>query len=185
MFTRKSFGIAGLAALVCACSSLAQQSTDSFESPNLGVPATPEQIAGWDISIPPDGAGLPAGAGTAVEGAALYTAQCFACHGERGQGLVNDRLAGGQGSLASSAAVKTVGSFWPYATTIFDFVRRAMPYQAPHTLTNDQTYALTAYLLYVNDIIAEDRVIDAESLPGIEMPNRDGFVRVDPESSAH
>jgi mono/diheme cytochrome c family protein len=180
MSTRNSMGLVGLAALVCACSTLAQPSAGTPQSPHLGVPATPEQIAGWDISIPPDGAGLPPGSGTAAQGAALYQSQCFACHGERGQGLVNDRLAGGHGSLATSAAVKTVGSYWPYATTIFDFVRRAMPYQAPHSLTNDQAYALTAYLLYVNGIIEENRVIDAESLPRVEMPNRNGFVRVAP-----
>src|SRR5688572_8309639 len=98
------------------------------ETPNLGRPATPAEIAGWDISIPPDGRGLPPGRGTSAEGAAVYAAKCQSCHGERGAGGPNDRLMGGYGTLASAAPVRTVGSYWPYATTVFDYVRRAMPY---------------------------------------------------------
>jgi S-disulfanyl-L-cysteine oxidoreductase SoxD len=157
---------------------LAVTLAEAQQGPNLGVEATPEQVAGWDVSIPPDGAGLPPGSGTAKAGGEIYTAKCFACHGERGQGLVNDRLAGGQGTLATDSAVKTIGSYWPYATTVFDYVRRAMPYPQPHSLSDQEAYALTAYLLYVNGIVGENDVIDAKTLPRVKMPNRDNFIRV-------
>ena len=146
------------------------------EGPGLGVPATAEQIAGWDISVGPEGETLPAGSGTVAQGAALYATQCIACHGVNGEGGTNDRLSGGHGPLDSGSAIMTVGSFWPYATTIFDYVRRAMPYQQPGTLSNEQVYALTAYLLQINGIIDEDAVMNADTLPQVEMPNRDGFV---------
>lgn len=145
------------------------------EGPNLGVEATPEEIAGWNISVGPDGAGLPPGSGTPGVGAEIFAAKCAACHGPQGEGLVNDRLVGGQGSLTTDDPVQTIGSYWPYATTIFDYVRRAMPYQTPHTLTDDEAYALTAHLLHLNGIIDADDVIDAQTLPAVEMPNRDGF----------
>jgi len=145
------------------------------EGPGLGVPATPEQVAGWDISIDPEGENLPAGSGTVAQGEAIYDAQCFACHGQNGEGATNDRLAGGHGSLATANATKTVGSYWPYATTVFDYVRRAMPFSQPGTLSNDEVYALTAYLLNINGIVDETTVLNAETLPLIEMPNRDGF----------
>ena len=147
----------------------------SQEGPKLGVEATAEEVAAWDISIGPDGAGLPEGSGTAFEGADIYAVQCLACHGEQGQGQINDRLVGGHGSLAGSAPVKTVGSYWPYATTVFDYIRRAMPYLQPQSLTNDQVYALTAYILFLNDIVDEGQTIDAQILPGIQMPNRENF----------
>lgn len=147
----------------------------SQEGPNLGVEATAEEIAGWNISIGPDGAGLPPGSGTPSVGAEIFAVQCAACHGPQGEGLLNDRLVGGQGSLATDSPVQTIGSYWPYATTIFDYVRRAMPYQTPHTLTDDEAYALTAHLLHLNGIIDATDVIDAQTLPAIEMPNRDGF----------
>lgn len=145
------------------------------ESPGLGVPATADEIAGWDISIGPDGAGLPPGSGTARAGGEIYMAKCLACHGAEGAGQPSDRLVGGQGSIASAAPVKTIGSYWPYATTIFDYVRRAMPFTQPMSLSDDEVYALTAYLLYLNGIIDESDVIDAESLPRIAMPNRENF----------
>jgi S-disulfanyl-L-cysteine oxidoreductase SoxD len=181
MSMHKKFGAGAALAVLWVSGAFAQQDATSA-SPNLGVAATPEQIAGWDISIPPDGAGLPPGAGTAAQGAPIYATKCIACHGEGGQGSLNDRLVGGQGSLATATAVKTVGSFWPYATTVFDFIRRAMPYQQPHSLTDDEAYALTAYLLFLNGIIGENDVMNAESLPRVRMPNRDGFVRVDGEA---
>ena len=146
------------------------------EGADLGIPATPEEIAAWDISIGPDGEGLPAGSGTAMQGVAVYAVQCIACHGQEGAGQLNDRLVGGHGSLADPAPVKTVGSFWPYATTVFDYIRRAMPYAASQSLSNDEVYGLTAYLLYLNGIIGEQDVMDAQSLPQVEMPNRDNFV---------
>jgi mono/diheme cytochrome c family protein len=144
--------------------------------PDLGRPATPEEIAAWDISIGPNGRGLPAGSGTAVQGEAVYNQHCAACHGQKGAGKPNDQLVGGLGSLAGpQPAVKTVGSYWPYATTLFDYVRRAMPLNAPQSLTNDEVYAVTAYLLALNGIIGEQGAIDAQTLPLVRMPNRDGF----------
>ena len=145
------------------------------EGPKLGVPATPEQVAGWDDSIGPDGAGLPPGSGTAAAGKTVYEAKCLACHGADGAGQPNDRLVGGQGTMREAAPIRTVGSYWPYATTVFDYVRRAMPYVTPHSLTADETYAVTAYLLALNNVIAQDAVMDASTLPKVVMPNRASF----------
>jgi cytochrome c len=145
------------------------------EGPGLGVPATPEQVAGWDISIGPDGAGLPPGSGTAAAGKAVYEAQCVACHGVDGAGRPNDVLVGGQGTLREAAPIRTIGSYWPYATTVFDYIRRAMPYVTPHTLTADDTYAVTAYLLALNGVIGENDVMNATTLPKVVMPNRASF----------
>jgi len=116
------------------------------DGPNLGRVATPEEIAAWDISIGPDGVGLPPGSGTPKQGEAVYAAKCVACHGEKGAGKPNDQLVGGQGTLpGDKPPVKTVGSFWPHATTVFDYVRRAMPYNESKSLTNDDLYAVVAY----------------------------------------
>jgi mono/diheme cytochrome c family protein len=146
------------------------------ETPNLGRPATPAEIAGWDISIPPDGTGLPPGSGTPEQGAVVYAQKCQACHGEKGAGKPNDQLVGGQGTLASASPVRTIGSYWPYATTVFDYVRRAMPYTQPQSLTNDEVYAVTAYLLHLNGIIGAQDVMNAQTLPQVRMPNRDNFI---------
>lgn len=147
----------------------------------LGQPATDEEIAGWDIDAKPDGTGLPPGSGTVEEGAALYARLGAACHGERGEGTdAAPALVGGQGTLDSDQPVKTVGSYWPHATTIYDFIYRAMPADNPQSLTPDEVYALTAYILYLNDVVPEDTVLDAESLPQVVMPNRDGFTSPDP-----
>ncbi len=162
-----------LATALVAGTALAQR------GPDLGVVATSEQIAEWDRSIGPDGTGLPEGSGTAAAGAAIFAAKCAACHGVDGEGTINDRLVGGQGTIGAERPIKTIGSYWPYATTIFDYVRRAMPYLTPHTLTDDEAYALTAHLLHENGIIGLDDVIDAESLANVAMPNRDNFVRRD------
>lgn len=145
------------------------------ESPQLGEPVEAADIAKADLTVLPDGEGLPDGSGTAHHGAELYARLCIACHGEEGQGGLNDRLAGGHGTLTAAQPVKTVGSYWPYATTIFDYVRRAMPYTAPGTLSSDEIYALTAYLLFINGIVDEDAVMDADTLPDVQMPNRDNF----------
>ena len=145
-------------------------------SPNLGQKPSAEQLADIDISIPPDGRGLPAGSGSVAQGAMIFTAKCQACHGTNGVGGPNDRLTGGVGSLTTPKPVKTVASFWPYATTVFDYIRRAMPLTAPQSLTNDEAYALTAYLLSVDGIVPEEAVLDAKSLPQVKMPNREGFV---------
>ncbi len=147
------------------------------ENPNLGRIAQPEEIASWDISIGPDGAGLPPGSGTPKQGEAVYTEKCLVCHGEKGAGKPNDVLVGGRGTLAGDQPpVKTVGSFWPYATTLFDYVRRAMPLNESKSLTNDEVYAVVAYLLQLNGIIGENETINAQILPRVQMPNRDGFM---------
>ncbi len=174
MFSSKRSAFA-LAVVLASGTALAQR------GPNLGVAATPEQVAGWDVSVGSDGAGLPPGSGTPAVGAAIFAAKCAACHGPAGEGLVNDRLVGGQGTIATDRPIKTIGSYWPFATTLFDYIRRAMPYPTPHTLTDDEAYALTAHLLHLNGIIGADDVIDANTLPNIRMPNRDNFVRVDGE----
>jgi S-disulfanyl-L-cysteine oxidoreductase SoxD len=143
----------------------------------FGQPIAPADIALWDISIGPDGAGLPPGRGTATQGEAVYAANCQACHGEKGAGQPNDALVGGIGSLApGKAPVKTVGSYWPYATTLFDYIRRAMPFPESKSLTSDEVYAVSAYILNLNGIIGASDVLDAQSLPKVRMPNRDGFV---------
>jgi cytochrome c len=143
---------------------------------DFGRPASPEEIKAWDIDVRPDGRGLPDGSGTVVRGKAVYEENCAACHGANGQDGIKDRLAGGQGSLTSDKPLKTVGSFWPYATTLFDYIHRAMPYQAPGSLEVDDTYAVAAYILSLNGIVPADGKLDKQSLPKIKMPNRDGFI---------
>ena len=144
------------------------------------MPLDAEALAALDYTVLPDGDGLPPGAGTARAGADVFRQHCIACHGADGEGAVNDALVGGQGSLASDSPQKTVGSFWPYATTVFDYIRRAMPYQAPGTLDDDEIYAVTAYVLYLNGIVSEDDRIDQKTLPLVKMPNREGFTRAWP-----
>jgi S-disulfanyl-L-cysteine oxidoreductase SoxD len=163
--------------LIAAAALLALSSAAFGQSPNLGKPISPEDLAAWDISIGPDGAGLPPGSGTAKQGEAVFTAKCQACHGAKGAGQPNDRLVGGQGSLpGDKPAIKTVGSFWPYATTLFDYVRRAMPFTAPGSMTDDEVYAVSAYILAEANIIDRAMILDAETLPLVRMPNRDGFI---------
>ena len=162
-------------ALAAYASSVAQ------EIPNLGRPATRAEIAAWDVSIPPDGTGLPPGSGTPEQGAVVYAQKCQSCHGEKGAGKPNDQLVGGQGTLASKSPVRTIGSYWPYATTVFDYVRRAMPYTESKSLTNEEVYAVTAYLLHLNGIIGAQDAMDAQSLPQVKMPNRDNFIVVYPD----
>ena len=165
------------AALAAACALGLFSSVALAQSPNLGKVITPEEVAPWDISVSPDGAGLPPGSGTPKQGEAVYASKCLACHGEKGAGKPNDALVGGIGSLAGDKpALKTVGSFWPYATTIFDYVRRAMPYNESKTLTNDELYAVVAYILQLNSIVGENDTMNAQTLPKVRMPNRDGFV---------
>jgi cytochrome c len=147
------------------------------DEPHFGKPVTAADIAAWDISIGPDGAGLPPGKGTVQQGETVYAAKCRACHGEKGAGSPNDRLVGGAGTIApDKAPVKTVGSYWPYATTLFDYIRRAMPFPETKSLTSDETYAVSAYILSLNGIVGTEEVLDAQSLPKVKMPNRDGFI---------
>lgn len=160
---------------VCAAALVAAPAL--AQAPQFGQPIAPADLAPWDISIGPDGAGLPPGRGTAAQGEAIYVAQCQSCHGEKGGGRPNDALVGGFGSLApGKPPVKTVGSYWPYATTLFDYIRRAMPFQDSKSLSDDEVYAVSAYILNLNGIIGNDEVLDAQSLPKVRMPNRDGFI---------
>jgi cytochrome c len=156
-----------LAGLACALAATAAE---------FGRPASLDEIRLWDIDVLPDGTGLPPGSGSVARGAQVFDEKCAACHGDRGQGGIADRLAGGQGSLASAQPVKTVGSFWPYAPSLFDYVRRAMPYPAPQTLSDDDAYAVVAYILSLNGIVSGDATLGRATLPLIRMPNRDGFV---------
>jgi mono/diheme cytochrome c family protein len=144
-----------------------------------GRPATPDVIARMDLTVAPDGAGLPSGSGSVEEGRATFAEKCAACHGPAGTGGIADRLTGGVGSLTSTKPVRTVASYWPYATTIFDYVRRAMPLTAPQSLTDAEVYGLAAYLLSVDGIVRPGARLDAGSLPKVEMPNRGGFTSLE------
>jgi mono/diheme cytochrome c family protein len=161
-----------LTASLCLLSSL-----PGADGPKLGRPLTPDEVRKLDITIAPDGAGLPAGSGSVTAGAAIYAQKCQSCHGPDGAGKPMEQLTGGVGSLASGKPVKTPVSYWPSATTIFDYIRRAMPIGAPQSLTNDEAYALTAYLLSIDNIVPKTAVLDAKSLPQVKMPNREGFER--------
>lgn len=151
--------------------------TAAAETPGLGEPLTPAEADAADFTVLPDGSGLPAGSGSVAAGRDAYARHCLACHGDGGEGGINDRLVGGHGTLTGDAPIKTVGSYWPYATTVFDYLRRAMPYTAPGSLADDELYAVTAYLLHENGVVPADFVADAESLPRVRMPNRGNFDR--------
>ena len=153
-------------------SSLAQ----ADNSPRLGKTAPQNLEKNWNLDVFPDGTGLPLGSGTAVQGKKVYQQYCLSCHGVDGTGDSADELAGAKHGLTDSVPDKTIGTYWPYATTIFDFTRRAMPLNAPGVLNNDQLYAVTAYLLYLNHIIKETEIINANTLPKVKMPNRSGFI---------
>jgi cytochrome c len=161
-------------------------SSTCAEGPNLGRPIAPADVAAWDISIQSDGTGLPPGAGTPATGARIYTEKCAQCHGPEGRGGVAGGpatpLAGGGPITDISASMKTIANFWPYATTLFDYIRRAMPWQQPMTLANDEVYALTAYILALNKLIGENDTMNAETLPKVRMPNRDGFIMRFPDA---
>jgi hypothetical protein len=146
------------------------------QGPNLGRSLTPEEIRKIDITVVPDGRGLPPGSGSVSAGAAVYTKSCQSCHGAQGAGKPQDQLTGGVGSLASGKPVKTPASYWPSATTLFDYIRRAMPITSPQSMTNDEVYAVTAYILSIDGIVSNDAVLDAKSLPRVKMPNKDGFI---------
>lgn len=151
----------------------------------LGTVATAEQVAGWDIDVRPDGMGAPIGGGNALDGEEVYADRCAACHGDFGEGV--DRwpvLSGGHDTLASHDPVKTIGSYWPYASTAYDYIYRAMPFGEAQSLTHDETYQIVAYLLYMNDVIDEEFVVSNENIGTIEMPNRNGFFMPDPRPDA-
>lgn len=164
---------------LASCSSIAPDVANvqsAAPGHGIGTPLTEQELAAWNIDIAPDGRGLPAGSGDVATGAHLFAAKCAACHGAQGQGGLGDPLVGGQGTLTSAKPKRTVGSYWPYATTLFDYIRRAMPYNAPESLSADEVYALSAFLLNQNGIVAADTRLDAASLPHVVMPNRQGFV---------
>jgi mono/diheme cytochrome c family protein len=142
----------------------------------IGRPATAAEIAGWNIDVGRDGSNLPEGRGSVGQGRDVFAQQCASCHGEKGEGGLGDRLVGGQGTIDTPKPIRTVGSYWPYATTLFDYIRRAMPQNAPQSLSNDEVYAVSAYILSLNGLVAADATLDAKSLADIRMPNRDRFV---------
>ena len=148
------------------------------QSPTYGVGRAPtaDEIRQWSISVRPDGKGLPEGKGTAAGGEETYANRCARCHGAHGEGRDSVALVGGSGSLNTPRPLKTVASYWPYATTLFDYIRRAMPFEKPGTLTTNQVYDLTAYVLFLGGVIPHDAVMNQRTLPGVRMPNRGGFV---------
>lgn len=142
---------------------------------DLGHTVTDAQIASWNIDVAPDGKNLPAGQGTVATGEKVYQTNCLACHGANLEGGMGPALVGGKGTLTTEKPVKTVGSYWPYATTLFDYVRRAMPFQQPQSLSNDQVYAVVGYILNKNQLMDSNATVDAQTLINVKMPNRDAF----------
>ena len=154
------------------------------ESPKLGRPVSEADIAQWDIAVLPNGNGLPAGQGTPAEGAKIFVEKCALCHGDQAKGGVAPfypSLVGGPSLTDGIETRKTISNFYAYATTIFDYIRRAMPFNAPRTLADSEVYALTAYILSLNKLIGENDVMDAKSLPQVKMPNRDNFIMPYPD----
>jgi S-disulfanyl-L-cysteine oxidoreductase SoxD len=178
MWTRSNWSTRGALAVLLTLGHLGSWA-HAQQSGKHGVGRTPtaEEMQAWDISIAPDGKGLPPGRGTAAEGKKVYDLRCGECHGDKAQGAEQAALVGGKGSLNTPKPLKTVASYWPYATTLWDYTNRAMPYDTPRVLTNDQVYAVVAYILYLGEIIGENDVMDAQTLPQVKMPNRDGFVK--------
>jgi S-disulfanyl-L-cysteine oxidoreductase SoxD len=152
--------------------------------PMLGRPIAPDEIRAISINAFPDGSGLPSGRGDARQGQTVFERSCASCHGPKGIGGSAEELAGANTDLRSETPDKTIGTYWPYATTVFDFVRRAMPLDAPRSLSDDQVYAATAYLLFLNGLIGIDQEMNAQTLPAVRMPNRDGFIDASGTSSS-
>ena len=153
--------------LGCALGVAAQQ---------VGRAPAAAEVRQYGLTVAPDGKGLPPGKGTPAQGRELFAAKCARCHGEKAQGDIGPPLVGGQGTLATKKPLKTVGSFWPYAPTVWDYVHRAMPFDKAGTLAHDEVYSLVGYVLFLNGIVAENETMDAKSLARVRMPNRDGFV---------
>nr|WP_246794657.1 cytochrome c [Burkholderia perseverans] len=172
-------GAAGTSAAAAAAHAAADTTTATPAAPRrygLGQPVTEASLAAWNIDVAPDGRGLPPGSGSVAHGGQVYAQKCAMCHGAKGEGGAGDALVGGIGTLADNKPKKTVGSYWPYATTLFDYIRRAMPYNAPGSLSADDVYAVSAFLLNRNGIVPDGATLDATTLPQVRMPNRDGFV---------
>jgi cytochrome c len=180
MFTHSGIASAVWLALCLAASAA------FADAPNLGKPLTEADIAAWDISIQPDGIGLPAGSGTPAQGARIYAEKCAQCHGPDGKGGVAGvtaaPLVGGEPITDIAGSMKRIANFWPFPTTLFDYIRRSMPWQQPMSLANDEVYGLTAYILALNKLIGDNDTINAETLPKVKMPNRDGFIVRFPEA---
>src|ERR1700716_2682975 len=156
---------------------LAYATPAQAQSPyGIGRAATPAEITGWNIDVGGDGSNLPPGSGSVSHGSEVLGQQCAACHGAKGEGGVGDRLVGGQGTLGTPKPVRTVGSYWPYAPTLFDYIRRAMPQNAPQSLRHDEVYAVSAYILNLNGLLSADVTLDSSILRAIKMPNRGMFV---------
>ena len=178
MFTRKHLqhAMRVVTLLGWSCTGLMADAQDQPRVLGLGRAATEAEINAWNIDVSPSGEGLPPGSGSVQQGAQVYAVKCSSCHGPTGVEGPMDRLVGGKGTLATQQPIKTVGSYWPYATTLYDYIHRAMPFSAPQSLASDEIYAVVAWVLHQNGIIPEDAVLDARSLPAIQMPNRKGFV---------
>ena len=170
---------ATLAAAIVVLSAAVVNAAEPVKSPHLGTPVTAEDLAKWDLTIFPDGRGLPEGRGTAAEGRVVYDKHCASCHGMSGRGGTAEELVSAPQPLTDEGASKAIGPYWPYATTLFDFTRRSMPPQAPGSLTNGEVYAVTAYLLAANKVIGVTDEMSAKTLAKVKMPNRDGFVTID------
>ena len=168
--------VVGLGLGLIASPSLNARAQDTSSELGLGRPASESQIRAWDIEVTPSGDGLPPGQGTTKEGADVYAAKCASCHGETGVEGPRNRLVGGQGTLGTAHPIKTVGSYWPYATTLYDYIYRAMPLTAPQSLNPNEVYAVTAWILFRNGVIPKETVLSKKTLPLVRMPNRLGFV---------
>lgn len=162
--------------LASLCFFAAFFASSNAQTPALGTPVSQAQLTGFDLIIEPDGTGLPAGQGTAAQGEAVFQARCQACHGANGEGNSSATVLVGGSMQSEGPPLRTVGSYWPYATTVFDFIRRAMPADSPKSLSDEGVYQATAYVLFLNDIVGREEVLDARSLPLIAMPNREGFI---------
>ena len=182
---RKSLLIGlGTLAVVLACAWTVEPAEETGGSYGLGRTATDEEVWLWNIDVSSTGEGLPSGQGTVKQGAQVFATKCAMCHGPTGTEGPKDKLVGGQNTLKTAKPVKTVGSYWPYATTLYDYINRAMPFNAPGSLNSDEVYSVISWLLFQNQIVAEDAVIDAQTLPKIQMPNRNGFLS-DPRPDVH
>ena len=162
-----------LLAVACLSVAAAQAQLPTFD---VGRQPTPEEVKAWDLTIPADGEGLPPGSGTVTLGKSIYEERCASCHGPKGEDPKYNVLVGGHGTLATDKPLTTVGSFWAHAPTLWSYINRSQPIDEPGSLTADQVYAVTAYLLHLNGIIAAHDILDAKTLPQVKMPNRDGFV---------
>jgi mono/diheme cytochrome c family protein len=174
----------GTVAIGLACVWTAGSAGEVVGNYGVGRVATDEEIRAWNIDVSPTGEGLPPGQGTAKQGAQVFAAKCAACHGPTGTEGPKDRLVGGQNTLQTPKPVRTIGSYWPYATTLYDYINRAMPFNAPGSLSSDEVYSVIAWLLFQNGVVKEDTVIDVQTLPQIQMPNQSGFI-LDPRPDVH